>query len=312
MHKRPFCAQKNLLLLSGDHLTSRNDSSGGCSVGGQDYPDGAWVPVGGSRICRCMRGIVRAPCRAERRRIQPTPPPSFAVGLSFGTLSGGNEKKNKTIGQINKSIVEVSFKQPIVMLKNEGTKIGPKEKTVTRRRLTSGKGTAKLFKLFPEVQEPVVRTSNKTGCHVGGKFFEYPTLTQSMSACRCALNVKLYNNVCHVILSCFTPCQNMSFHNVTCQFMSCHCAFVTGILSKKRTYFHPRTRNMRRCTVEGMLWCWRRGVPQCLGCMVGTSFVPAEANFWLSDGTGCSCQCKQKMEERCLRDNVQLDNVIVR
>jgi len=241
---------QSLGFFIGDHLTSRSDSSGGCSIGGRDYPDGAWVPVGGSRICRCMRGIVRAPCRAERRRIQPTPPPSFAVGLSFGTLSGGNEKKNKTIGQINKSIAEVSFKQPIVMLKNEGTKIGPKEKTVTRRRLTSGKGTAKLFKLFPEVQEHVVRTSNKTGCHVRGKFFEYPTLTQSMSACR--------------------------------------------------------------CTVEGMLWCWRRGVPQCLGCMVGTSFMPAEANFWLSDGTGCSCQCKQKMEERCLRDNVQLDNVIVK
>lgn len=241
---------QSLGFFIGDHLTSRSDSVGGCSIGGRDYPDGAWVPVGGSRICRCMRGIVRAPCRAERRRIQPTPPPSFAVGLSFGTLSGGNEKKNKTIGQINKSIAEVSFKQPIIMSNNEGLNIAPKEKTVTRRRLTSGKGTAKLFKLFPEVQEPVVRTSNKTGCHVGGKFFEYPTLTQSMSACR--------------------------------------------------------------CTVEGMLWCWQRGVPQCLGCMVGTSFVPAEGTFWLSDGTGCSCQCKQKMEERCLRDNVQLDNVIVR
>ena len=171
-------------MFLGDQLTSRSGSFGGCRLGGRDYPDGAWVPVGGSRICRCMRGIVRAPCKAERRQIQPTPPSSFAVGLSFGTSSRGNENKNRTIGQINKAVGEVSFKPPIVRLKTEETRIGPKEKRVTKRRLTSGKGSAKLFKLFPEVAEPVVRTSNKTGCHVGGNFYEYPTLTQSMSACR--------------------------------------------------------------------------------------------------------------------------------
>ena len=173
-----------LLLFLGDQLTSRSGSFGGCRLGGRDYPDGAWVPVGGSRICRCMRGIVRAPCKAERRQIHPTPPSSFAVGLSFGTSSRGNENKNRTIGQINKGIGEVSFKPPIERLKTEETRIGPNEKRVTKRRLTSGKGSAKLFKLFPEVAEPVVRTSNKTGCHVGGNFYEYPTLTQSMSACR--------------------------------------------------------------------------------------------------------------------------------
>jgi len=241
---------QSLGFFIGDHLTSRSESFGGCSLGGRDYPDGAWVPVGGSRICRCMRGIVRAPCKAERRQVQRPPPSSFAVGLSFGTSSMGNKNKNWTIGQIKKGIAEVSFKPPIVRLKTEGTKIAPQEKTVTRRRLTSGKGTAKLFKLFQEVQEPVVRTSNKTGCHVGGNFYEYPTLTQSMSACR--------------------------------------------------------------CTVEGMLWCWRRGIPQCLGCMVGPSFVPAEGSFRLADGTGCSCQCKAKMEARCLRDNVLLHNAVVR
>ena len=173
-------------------MTSRSGSFGGCSIGVQDYPDGAWVPVGGSRVCRCMRGIVRAPCKAERRLARPTPPSSFAVGLSFGTSARGSGNKNRTIGQINKNIAEVSFKPPIVRLEKEGTKLAPKEKTVTRRRLTSGKGTAKLFKLFQEVEEPVVRTSNKTGCHVGGNFYEYPTLTQSMSACRYVPNVKLH------------------------------------------------------------------------------------------------------------------------
>merc|ERR1719234_1381122 len=89
---------QSLGFFIGDHLTSRSESIGGCSIGGRDYPDGSWVPVGGLRTCRCMRGIVRAPCRAEtRRRIQPTPPPSFAVGLAFGTLSRGNENKNRTI-----------------------------------------------------------------------------------------------------------------------------------------------------------------------------------------------------------------------
>ena len=173
-------------------MTSRSGSFGGCSIGGRNYPDGAWVPVGGSRVCRCMRGIVRAPCKAERRLARPTPPSSFAVGLSFGTSARGSGNKNRTIGQINKNIAQVSFKPPIVRLEKEGTKVAPKEKTVTRRRLTSGKGTAKLFKLFKEVEEPVVRTSNTTGCHVGGNFYEYPTLTQSMSACRYVPNVKLH------------------------------------------------------------------------------------------------------------------------
>ena len=173
-----------LLILLGDQLTSRSGSFGGCSIGGRDYPDGSWVPVGGLRICRCRRGIVRAPC--EGRKTQQ--PSSFPVGLSFGTSSRGDRIENRTIGGINKSIAAVSFKTPIVRLENKRKQIVPKEKKVTKRRLTSGKGTAKLFKLFPEVKEPVVRTSNKTGCHVGGEFYEYPTITQSMSACRCVPN----------------------------------------------------------------------------------------------------------------------------
>jgi len=119
---------QSLGLFIGDHLTSRSGSFGGCSIGGREYPDGAWVPVGGLRVCRCMRGIVRAPCKAERRLPQPSPPSSFAVGLSFGTSARGSENKNRTIGQINKNLAEVSFKPPIVMLKKEGTKIAPKKK----------------------------------------------------------------------------------------------------------------------------------------------------------------------------------------
>ena len=46
-----------------------------------------------------------------------------------------------------------------------------------------------------KVVEPVLRTSNKTGCHVGGDFYQYPTLTQSMSACRFDLGVM----VCRVL-----------------------------------------------------------------------------------------------------------------
>ena len=72
------------------------------------------------------------------------------------------------------------------------------------------------------------------------------------------------------------------------------------------------SKNLCRCTVEGMLWCWQGGIPQCLGCMVGRSFVPVEGTFLVKDGSECSCQCKSKMEERCLRDNVLLNNAGVR
>ena len=221
--------------ISGDQLTSRSDSVGGCNIGGRYYSDQSWVPVGGSRLCRCLRGIVRAPCRTERRRIPSTPPSSFAVGLSFGTSSFRN--RSQTIDQIKKGGSEVSFKTPVIRLEDGRTKVidkqmGTKRKLNTgkgtqatltsgkgtetthttgkgtQRRLTSGRGTAKLFRLFPEVVEPVLRTSNKTGCHVGGDFYQYPTLTQSMSACRFDLGVMLCFLCCHFIpyshiISCF-------------------------------------------------------------------------------------------------------------
>ena len=76
-----------------------------------------------------------------------------------------------------------------------------------------------------------------------------------------------------------------------------------------RTYW-PK---LPRCTVEGMLWCWKSGIPTCLGCMVAQQFVPAEETFRISDGSTCSCSCKTKMEERCLRENVLLyNNAVVR
>jgi len=272
---------QSLGFFIGDQLTSRSDSVGGCNIGGRYYSDQSWVPVGGSRLCRCLRGIVRAPCRTERRRIPSTPPSSFAVGLSFGTSSSrGGGNRSQTIDQIKEGVSEVSFKTPVIRLEDGRTKVIAKktetkrklntskgtqatlasdkgtETTLTsgkgtQRRLTSGRGTAKLFRLFPEVVEPVLRTSNKTGCHVGGDFYQYPALTQSMSACR--------------------------------------------------------------CTVEGMLWCWNSGIPTCLGCMVAQQFVPAEETFRISDGSTCSCSCKTKMEERCLRENVLLyNNAVVR
>ena len=211
-------------------MTSRSDSVGGCNIGGRYYSDQSWVPVGGSRLCRCLRGIVRAPCRTERRRIPSTPPSSFAVGLSFGTSSSskGGGNRSQTIDQIKKGFSEVSFKTPVIRLEDGRTKVIEKktetkrklntskgtqatlasdkgtETTLTsgkgtQRRLTSGRGTAKLFRLFPEVVEPVLRTSNKTGCHVGGDFYQYPALTQSMSACRFDLGVMLCFLCCHFI-----------------------------------------------------------------------------------------------------------------
>ena len=109
---------------------------------------------------------------------------------------------------------------------------------------------------------------------------------------------------------------------ISCVIISCvvfslySIVFVSGITEMTPKDIRVKRTNyitlLCRCTVEGMLWCWRRGIPQCLGCMVGRAFVPAEASFRLSDGTGCSCQCKVKMEERCLRDNVLLNNALVR
>ena len=220
-------------------MTSRSDSVGGCNIGGRYYSDQSWVPVGGSRLCRCLRGIVRAPCRTERRRIPSAPPSSFAVGLSFGTSSSskGGGNRSQTINQIRKGVSEVSFKTPVIRLEDGRTQVIDKKtetkrklntskgtqatltsdkgtETIltsskgTQRRLTSGRGTAKLFRLFPEVVEPVLRTSNKTGCHVGGDFYQYPALTQSMSACRFDLGVMLCFLCCHFIpyshiISCF-------------------------------------------------------------------------------------------------------------
>ena len=198
-------------------MTSRSDSVGGCNIGGRYYSDQSWVPVGGSRLCRCLRGIVRAPCRTERRRIPSAPPSSFAVGLSFGTSSSRN--RSQTIDQIKKGVSEVSFKTPVIRLEDGRTQVIDKKTETkrklntskgtqatltsgkgTQRRLTSGRGTAKLFRLFPEVVEPVLRTSNKTGCHVGGDFYQYPALTQSMSACRFDLGVS------YCVMYCFLCC----------------------------------------------------------------------------------------------------------
>ena len=136
----------------------------------------------------------------------------------------------------------MSFKTPIVTLQKGQLVETPLQTVTARRREHSGKGKAKLFRLFPEVHEPVVRTSNSTGCTVGGAFYPYPDVTSAMSACR--------------------------------------------------------------CTDQGMLWCWKLGVPKCLGCMVAGTFLKTGAAFTLVGGQSCSCQCSRKMEAGCLGGQV--------
>ena len=135
--------------VSGDQLTSRSDSVGGCNIGGRYYSDQSWVPVGGSRLCRCLRGIVRAPCRTERRRIPSTPPSSFAVGLSFGTSSSskGGGNRSQTIDQIKKGFSEVSFKTPVIRLEDGRTKVIDKKTETKKFRMTERQIVGQLSRM---------------------------------------------------------------------------------------------------------------------------------------------------------------------
>ena len=54
-----------------------------------------------------------------------------------------------------------------------------------------------------------------------------------------------------------------------------------------------------RCTEHGMLWCWKGGVPSCLGCLVdGLHFSPS-SSYTLASGTVCTCTCSQQMDRKC-------------
>ena len=54
-----------------------------------------------------------------------------------------------------------------------------------------------------------------------------------------------------------------------------------------------------RCTEHGMLWCWKGGVPSCLGCLVdGLHFSPS-SSYTLASGTVCTCTCSQQMDNKC-------------
>ena len=54
-----------------------------------------------------------------------------------------------------------------------------------------------------------------------------------------------------------------------------------------------------RCTEHGMLWCWKGGVPSCLGCLIdGLHFSPS-SSYTLASGTVCTCTCSQQMDKEC-------------
>ena len=103
-----------------------------------------------------------------------------------------------------------------------------------------GIGTGAFYKLYPDLEKPVVKTSNRTGCWVRGNFFTFPTtITSSTSTLR--------------------------------------------------------------CTVEGMLWHFKGGLPECLGCFsVGDHFLPDQSSFSLKTGKVCSCNCNERMDQHCL------------
>ena len=103
-----------------------------------------------------------------------------------------------------------------------------------------GAGTGAFYKLYPDDEKPVVKTSNRTGCWVRGNFFTFPT----------------------------------------------------DITSRASTL---------RCTVEGMLWHFRGGLPECLGCFsVGDHFLPDQSMYSLNSGKVCTCNCNQRMDQQCL------------
>jgi hypothetical protein len=154
--------------------------------------EGAWVPTGSGTACLCRAGKIGPPCRGlARRRTEPTPPGSFIVGLTFGTAAKAGENSDwprssgssKMSPRPAVSSFQTRFKssQGLSLVTTPSVELN----RGTKRRLTSGHGTAKLFRLFPEVKEPVIRTSNMTGCTVRGQFYEYPASLATASACRC-------------------------------------------------------------------------------------------------------------------------------
>lgn len=177
--------------------------AGGCQAGGSHYKDGAWVPVRHSRqpkhrhqtsfsgvsLCQCQGGSVR--CHGGERATQAVTPRTFAVGLSFKTSSktqdNGRVSFNTGAAKIGDRTGDVSAAVRKILNKDRFVESEPSERKagLSKRRLTSGKGTAKLFRLFPEVHDPAIRTSNSTGCSVGGEYYPYPASTSGMAACRC-------------------------------------------------------------------------------------------------------------------------------
>ena len=160
----------------------------GCWSGGEHHREGAWVSGGGGAVCRCVGGRLGSCREGEARgRGGATSLQSFPVSLTFGTSS-----KGKGGGWTRPAS---SAKRPGGLLSlgtfyKTGSPAGsapPRREGSpgVGRRLTSGKGTAKLFRLFPEVHEPAARTSNRTGCTVKGEFYSYPSSLSPSSACRC-------------------------------------------------------------------------------------------------------------------------------
>ena len=102
-----------------------------------------------------------------------------------------------------------------------------------------GSGTGAFYKLYPDLEKPVVKTSNRTGCWVRGNFFTFP------------------NNI-------------------------------------------SSSASTLRCTVEGMLWHFKAGLPECLGCfLVGNQFLANQAIYSLKTGKECTCTCNQRMDREC-------------
>ena len=102
-----------------------------------------------------------------------------------------------------------------------------------------GSGTGAFYKLYPDLEKPVVKTSNRTGCWVRGNFFTFPKAISSSAS-------------------------------------------------------------TLKCTVEGMLWHFKAGLPECLGCfLVGNQFLANQAIYMLKTGKECTCNCNQRMDREC-------------